>query len=113
MKKKFSLMLALCVVAVSALSFTACGKVDEYALSAYKGEKKDADGNIVYNTSLFYSNAVQQGYPDPQVLDDTEQSGKYYLYGTSGNAFGKSCGMGTRRSDFSERQTGRGRNQVN
>ncbi len=85
MKKKFSLMLALCVVAVSALSFTACGKVDEYALSAYKGEKKDADGNIVYNTSLFYSNAVQQGYPDPQVLDDTEQSGKYYLYGTSGN----------------------------
>lgn len=85
MRKKFSFMLAVGIIAASALSFTACGKVDEYALSAYRGENKDANGNTVYNTSLFYSNVIQQGYPDPQVLDDTAQSGKYYLYGTSGN----------------------------
>ena len=77
MRKKFSLMLVVCIIAASALSFTACGKVDEYALSAYRGENKDANGNTVYNTSLFYSNVIQQGYPDPQVLDDTAQSGKY------------------------------------
>ena len=85
MRKKFSLMLVVCIIAAFALSFTACGKVDEYALSAYRGENKDANGNTVYNTSLFYSNVIQQGYPDPQVLDDTAQSGKFYLYGTSGN----------------------------
>ncbi len=52
-------------------------------LSSYKGEDKDSSGRTVYNTSLFYSNSLQQGYPDPQVLDDTERSGYYYLYGTS------------------------------
>ena len=38
----------------------------------------------MYNTALFYDNSLQQGYPDPQVLDDTARSGYYYLFGTSG-----------------------------
>ena len=86
MKKKLSLMLAVCVAVAATLPLVACGNtIDEFALSAYTGGNKDADGNTVYNTSLFYSNTMQQGYPDPQVLDDTAQSGNYYLYGTSGN----------------------------
>lgn len=86
--KKIKTLIAsgLAVALLSAVGLTACAKtVDEYALSAYKGENKDKDGNMIYNTELFYSNSVQQGYADPQVLDDTARTGYYYLYGTSGN----------------------------
>lgn len=87
MMKKFKTLIAsgLAVAMLSAVGLTSCAAVDEYALSAYKGENKDAKGNMVYNTELFYSNSVQQGYPDPQVLDDTANTGYYYLFGTSGN----------------------------
>lgn len=59
--------------------------IDEYELSAYKGDAVDKKGNPYYNTSLFYTNSVQQGYADPQVLDNTAQDGYYYLFGSSGN----------------------------
>lgn len=87
MKKIKSIVtLGLAAALLSTVGFAACGKtIDEYALSAYTGENKDENGNTVYNTELFYSNSVQQGYADPQVLDDTAQSGYYFLYGTSGN----------------------------
>ena len=87
MKKIKSLLtLGIAVALLSSAGLAACGKtVDEYALSAYRGENKDENGNTVYNTELFYSNSVQQGYADPQVMDDTAQTGYYYLYGTSGN----------------------------
>lgn len=87
--KKTRKILAICAgvtaFAVSAAFLGACGAktVDEYELSCYKGEDKDTWGKTIYNTSLFYNNNLQQGYPDPQVLDDTAQSGYYYLYGTS------------------------------
>lgn len=85
--KKFKPIVAVGLAAamLSAVGLAACKTVNEYELSAYTGENKDANGNTVYNTSLFYSNTVQQGYPDPQVLDDTAQTGYYYLYGTSDN----------------------------
>lgn len=88
MMKKIKTLVAsgLAVAILSSIGLAACGKtVDEYALSAYKGENKDANGNTVYNTELFYSNTVQQGYPDPQVLDDTAKSGYYYLFGSAAN----------------------------
>lgn len=89
-KLKFIIAAGLAVAMLPAVGLTACGKtetVDEYALSAYTGGNKSSKGEIIYNTGLFYSNSVIQGYPDPQVLDDTAQSGYYYLYGSSGNNF--------------------------
>jgi len=90
MKKtaKFAISAFLAATMVSSVCFSACTKineilVDEYELSAYKGEDKDTSGNTIYNTSLFYNNRLKQGYPDPQVLDDTARSEYYYLYGTS------------------------------
>ena len=85
--KKLKPIIAVGVAAamLSAVGLAACKTVNEYELSAYTGGNKDADGNTTYNTALFYSNTVQQGYPDPQVMDDTAQTGYYYLYGTSGN----------------------------
>ncbi len=87
-KKTLAICAGLTAIAVSASFLVACGKTievetTEYELSAYKGDDKDTWGKPVYNTSLFYSNSLKQGYPDPQVLDDTAQSGYYYLYGTS------------------------------
>ena len=80
-KTKLLLTAGLALVLACSAGFAGCG-AREYELSSYRGETKDADGNTVYNTELFYSNQVQQGYPDPQVLDDTERSGYYYLFGT-------------------------------
>ena len=80
-KTKLLLTAGLALVLACSAGFAGCG-AREYELSSYRGETKDADGNTVYNTELFYSNQVQQGYPDPQVLDDMERSGYYYLFGT-------------------------------
>ena len=80
-KTKLLLTAGLALVLACSAGFAGCG-AKEYELSSYRGETKDADGNTVYNTELFYSNQVQQGYPDPQVLDDTARSGYYYLFGT-------------------------------
>ena len=75
--KKLKPIIAVGVAAamLSAVGLAACKTVNEYELSAYTGGNKDADGNTIYNTALFYSNTVQQGYPDPQVMDDTAQTG--------------------------------------
>jgi len=90
MKKtaKIAICALLATTILSSVCLSACTKInevyfDEYELSAYKGEDKDTSGNTIYNTSLFYNNRLKQGYPDPQVLDDTARSGYYYLYGTS------------------------------
>ena len=74
--------MGLAVAMGATIGLSACGNGGK-PLPNYQGEDKDANGNTVYNTSLFYNNALKQGYPDPQVLDDTERSGYYYLYGTS------------------------------
>ncbi|MDE5896965.1 MAG: family 43 glycosylhydrolase [Clostridia bacterium] len=84
-KKLASFLLAGLLGVSSLVALAGCGK--EYELSAYKGDAKDENGNMVYNTELFYSNSEQQGYPDPQVLDDTARSGYYYLFGTTGNFY--------------------------
>lgn len=63
--------------------FSGCSGKGE--LSNYHGETNNADGSMLYNQSLFYSNSVQQGGPDPQVLDDTARSGYYYLFSTLGS----------------------------
>lgn len=87
MKKKTLIAAGLAALLACSIGFAGCGGGgnEKQLLSAYRGETKDADGNMVYNTELFYSNQVQQGYPDPQVLDDTARSGYYYLFGTSGS----------------------------
>lgn len=84
MKKNKFVAAGLSLVMLCAIGFAGCG-AKEYELSFYSGENKDENGNTVYNTELFYSNQVQQGYPDPDVLDDTARSGYYYLFGTSGS----------------------------
>lgn len=58
-KRLAAAVLALAMVAPCAL--TACNTdiIDEYELSAYKGENKDIKGEIVYNNSLFYSNVLK------------------------------------------------------
>ena len=83
--KKNETIFAVCMgVLIGLTAFAGCG-AKEYTLSRYSGENKDENGTTVYNQALFYSNALQQGYPDPFVLDDTARSGYYYLYGTSGS----------------------------
>ncbi len=83
--KKSFIAIALALAVGSSFGLAACGgpTETEYELSAYTGFDKDSGGKTVYNTSLFYSNSLKQGYPDPQVFDDTDRSGYYYLYGTS------------------------------
>lgn len=84
--KKVASVLLVGIMGVAALSaFAGCSK--EYELSAYTGDATDVNGKQVYNTELFYDNSVKQGYPDPQVLDDTARSGYYYLFGTTGNFY--------------------------
>ena len=82
-KRLAAAVLALAMVTPCALTACSTDIIDEYELSAYKGENKDIKGEIVYNSSLFYSNSLKQGYADPQILDDTARSGYYYMYGTS------------------------------
>ncbi len=84
-KKIASFVLAGLFGASSLAALAGCDK--EYELSAYKGDVKDEKGNMIYNTELFYDNSEKQGYPDPQVLDDTARSGYYYLFGTTGNFY--------------------------
>ena len=81
--------LTICFAALLAVSvtLTGCNTTVEYELSCYRGGEEKPDGSILYNTALFYDNEVQQGFPDPQVLDDTARSGYYYLYGTSAGFF--------------------------
>lgn len=83
MKKTKCLAAGLILSMICGISLTGCG-AREYELSHYSGETKDDDGRTIYNKELFYSNQVQQGYPDPDVLDDTSRSGYYYLFGTWG-----------------------------
>lgn len=83
-------LLTVCFAALlgASVMLTGCGTtVTERELSCYRGGEEKPDGSILYNTALFYDNEVQQGYPDPQVLDDTARSGYYYLYGTSSGFF--------------------------
>ena len=86
MKRLLTVCFAM-LITVS-IMLTGCGTTTvERELSCYRGEEEKPDGSILYNTALFYDNEVQQGFPDPQVLDDTARSGYYYLYGTSSGFF--------------------------
>ena len=86
MKRLLTVCFAM-LITVS-IMLTGCGTtIVERELSCYRGEEEKPDGSILYNTALFYDNEVQQGFPDPQVLDDTARSGYYYLYGTSSGFF--------------------------
>lgn len=85
-KSIFAVVFALALCGMFA--FTGCTtETTEYLLSHYSGEDKDDDGNSLINQNLFYTNQTVQGAPDPAVLDDTANSGYYYLYSTSGNLF--------------------------
>lgn len=84
MKRTKLIAASLSLLLVFGSALTGC-TAQEYELSYYGGEDKDSSGRTVYNTQLFYVNYKQQGYPDPDVLDDTARSGYYYLYGTSGS----------------------------
>lgn len=83
MKKVNVLATCMAMLTVGGVCLTGCGS-KEYELSHYSGETKDEKGRSIYNKELFYSNQVPQGYPDPDVLDDTARTGYYYLFGTSG-----------------------------
>ena len=81
-KRKVILAIAGAVFMTAVVAFSGCSGAD---LSNYHGETTNADGSMLYNKALFYSNSVQQGGPDPQVLDDTARSGYYYLFSTLGS----------------------------
>ncbi len=83
MKKFKFITVCLVMLMVFGVCLTGCGS-KEYKLSHYSGENKDKNGRTIYNTELFYSNQIPQGYPDPDILDDTARTGYYYLFGTSG-----------------------------
>ena len=78
-KKSASLLLSL----ASLVSLAGCASSTTYELSFYHGENKDANGDIIFNRNLYYTNSDQHGGPDPMVLDDRENTGYYYLYSTS------------------------------
>lgn len=83
MKKRFAVLAVAGAMLMTAVAgFAGCSGGE---LSNYHGETSNADGSMLYNKSLFYSNSVQQGGPDPQVLDDTARSGYYYLFSTLGS----------------------------
>jgi len=82
--RKFKFLTAcMAMLMLGGVCLTGCDS-KEYELSHYSGETKDKNGRTIYNKELFYSNQVAQGYPDPDVLDDTARTGYYYLFGTSG-----------------------------
>lgn len=75
---------ALLITASLLGQVTGCAKDDrENELSNYQCMDDDGMGGLLYNKNLFYTNSVQQGAADPQVLDDTARSGYYYLYVTA------------------------------
>lgn len=82
MKRFGFIAVQLALLMVCGACLTGCSS-KEYELSHYSGETKDGNGRTVYNTDLYYSNQVKQGYPDPCVLDDTARTGYYYLFGTA------------------------------
>ena len=85
MKRSKKIVAALLAGVIGASLFAFAGCDQDHLLSAYTGGDKDANGNPVYNTELFYSNSLKQGGADPQVLDDTARSGYYYLFTTTGS----------------------------
>lgn len=86
MKKRYRTAAVLIALSV-AVAMTGCGGETIYELSYYGGETKDMNGKSVLNNALFYDNSLIQGYPDPQVLDNTARDGYYYLFATSGGTF--------------------------
>ena len=81
-KRKAILAVAGAVLMTAVAGLAGCSGGDP---PNYHGETTNADGSMLYNKALFYSNSVQQGGPDPQVLDDTARSGYYYLFSTQGS----------------------------
>lgn len=75
---------ALLVTASLLGPVSGCAKNNkEIEISNYQSMDDDGVGGQLYNRNLFYTNSVQQGSADPQVLDDTARSGYYYLYVTA------------------------------
>lgn len=84
MTKAKKIVSALLVTASLLGLVTGCAKNNkEIEISNYQSMDDDGLGGQLYNQNLFYTNSVQQGSADPQVLDDTARSGYYYLYVTA------------------------------
>ena len=91
--KNICKFVSLCLTAVmllSMLALVACKKNNENNndtgkdIANYQSNGTNNLGQVYYNKNLFYNNSVIQGGPDPQVLDNTERDGYYYLFITAG-----------------------------
>ena len=91
--KNICKFVSLCLATVmlfSMLALVACNKKNDDKndtgndVANYQSNGTNNLGQVYYNKNLFYSNSVIQGGPDPQVLDNTERDGYYYLFITAG-----------------------------
>lgn len=90
--KNIRKFVSLCLAAVMLLSmfaFVACDNTSDNTdpandIANYQSTGTDSLGQVYYNKNLFYNNSVIQGGPDPQVMDNTERDGYYYLFVTAG-----------------------------
>ncbi len=89
MKKSIRVLstLLLVILIISCIGLVACN--DDKSpydpandISNYQEDQVDQFGQQIYNKNLFYSNTVIQGGPDPDIFDDRERTGYYYLYVT-------------------------------
>jgi beta-xylosidase len=93
MKKRFFKTLAVCLAfsSICGVTFSGCSEnVTVTELSYYHGEQTDEImGKPLYNKDLFYRNDYNYESPDPFIFDDTERSGYYYIYSTTGRLYTK------------------------
>lgn len=80
--KKTLIVLLAVILAISCVIFVACDQEKSNEISNYQSLDYDSSYQTGYNRNLFYTNEYIQGGADPDVLDDTQRSGYYYVYYT-------------------------------
>lgn len=87
MKKHLAIASAVLSAVLAAGTLAGCGKTETktvYDLPYYGGtEYSDVTGKPEYSSDLWRMNFVMPNLADPQVLNNTEQDGYFYSYGTS------------------------------
>ena len=90
--RKFVSLCLAAVMLISMFAFVACDNKNGdnnnndsgNDIPNYQSTGTDSLGQVYYNKNLFYNNSTMQGGPDPQVLDNTDRDGYYYLFVTAG-----------------------------
>lgn len=90
--RKFVSLCLAAVMLISMFAFVACDNKNGdnnnndsgNDIPNYQSTGANSLGQVYYNKNLFYNNSTMQGGPDPQVLDNTDRDGYYYLFVTAG-----------------------------